>query len=272
MAFGFERSRQRSRSESSSFDNLDQIGFDLARDESRSESGSTQRIAFQNIFQNLFGGASATAAGIDTSGLSGAANMLFGAGSGFLADLQDDAGTRFLEGRLAGGDSLASERIDLLQEDIGRFLTETVNPAIASRGVQANTLGGGRGEVARGIAAEGATREFARGALDIRQAEQEALDAIAGQVSGDAIARTGTAVNALPGLFGLAEAGTMASLSPFAALASILGGPTVLTESSSLAEALGLSLGFDQTTGRAASRAMSESEGSSTRFGFSPGP
>lgn len=277
--FGASKNESSSRSESSarSFDNLDQFGFNFARDVSgsRGSSASRSRVAFEDVFQQLFGGASRAAGAVDTGALSGAANLLFSSGAGFIDSLAEGGeGAGFLRDRLAGGSGLADEQIDILGEDIAKFLAEDVNPAITSGGVSAGTLGGSRGDVRRGLASEAALREFRRGAVDIRRGEQTALDNIATTLAADEAGRFTTALGSLGDLFGLAESSAFATLSPFAALGQILGGPTVLTdsESSQLAESLGLSLGVDETTGRAGSSSRStsrtDSSGASFSFGF----
>lgn len=275
--FGASSSKSKSESQSSGFD----VGFNRSfsdsisggQSESGSRSTSSQQIAFGDIFQNLFGGASAAASGIDPSRISGAANLLFNAGGSFLEQLGGGAGQDFLKDRLASSDGLADEQIGLLGADIEKFLTESINPAIASKGVAAGTLGGSRGEVARGIAAEGALREFQSGAVGIRQREQQQRDALAGQL-GQLEQQGATAgLASLPGLLGLAETGALSSLSPFAALSQIVGGPVALTESESssfgqssefaraIAEAFGLDVGGSQSTSSSKSSSKSFSLG-----------
>lgn len=280
-----------SKSKSSSFSTLDSFGVDLgvsgstnvsSTDASSSSGGratATQDIAFGDIFKNLFGGASNVAGDLAgrTDDLSGAANLLFSSGQGFLESLDEGgAGASFLEERLSGGDSLVDDRIELLREDLSSFLEEELNPAITARGVQASTLGGSRGQIARGQAAGDVAREFTRGAIDIRSRDQAQRDAIASTLLADETARSATGIAALPGLFGLAESQFLSDLSPFAALSQIIGDPTVLTQSESaeaaesstisraLAEAFGLDIGVDSSTGRSGSSSKSKS----ISFGF----
>lgn len=270
FSFGGSKSKSRSQSSSSSFsfDNLDQFGFNFGQ--TGSEGGSASSIAFQDIFQNLFSGASATAAGIDTGALTNQANLLFGSGLGFLGGLQDGgAGTAFLQDQLAQSDNLVNTQIDQLGADLGEFLNETILPGIKSSGIQAGTLGGGRGEVSKGLAAEGLLEEFARGSTNIRQAERSRLTGIADSLANQSLARNQAGLAALPALFGLAESGTLSSLSPFAALSTILGGPTVLQDSFS--RSFGTDFGIDSTTGRAGSRSSSSSSSSSSSKSFSIG-
>jgi hypothetical protein len=288
FSFGGSKSQSSSRSLSSSFDNLDSFGFGFDTSTSASRSGgqsssfdrsgsqSGQRVAFEDVFADLFGNAAGAAAGIDTGNISGAANLLFNAGGGIIDDLQGGGiGAAALEERLANRDGLADQQIDQLGSDLQRFLSEDVSGAITSSGVQANTLGGSRGEVQAGIAERGAIEAFSRGSTDIRLADQASRDAIAGQLMASEAERGSTSLAALPQLFGLADAGAMAELSPLMALSQILGPQLALTESQSfglggsessqfseaLAEALGLSL--DRTTGRAGSQSSSSSSSSS---------
>lgn len=293
MPFGIggSRSRSRSSSSSSSFDNLDQSSFDVGFDTStsssrgggtsfdRSGSRSSQRVAFEDAFANLFAQSFGAAGGIDTGRISGAASMLFNAGGNLISQLQDGGpGADYLETRLGQRDGLAEAQISQLGDDLAQFLAEDVNPAITSGGVQARTLGGSRGEVQKGIAERGAADAFVRGATDIRLADQAARDAIAGNLMSSQSDRLATSLSSLPQLFGLAEAGTMASMSPMLALAQILGPQMALTDSSSfgeggseqfseaLAEAFGYNIGGSRTTGRAGSRSSSSSSSSSRSF------
>jgi len=279
LGIGGSRSSSSSRSDSSSFDNLDQFGFNVgvqgSTNVSGSQSGGTSRdsIAFEDLFAQLFGGASAAAAGINTGGLTSAANSLFSSGGGFLDSLSGGgAGGDYLRERVAGGDRLASEQIDLLGGDIQKFLNESVLPGIKSSGISASTFGGSRGDVAKGIAGEGALREFSRGAQSIRQDQQNSLDTIAQALLSSNNQAANIGLGSLEGLFGLAQGGALADLSPFMALAEILGGPTVLNESnnqatsSALAESFGFDIGSDTTTGRAGSQSTSRSRSSSSSF------
>lgn len=301
FSFGGSKSKSSSSSFSSSFDNLDAFGFgaDLSTSTSRSggqstsfdrsgsRSRSTQNVAFGDVFARLFGDAQAVAGGIDTAGITDAANLLFRSGGDLIDNLENGgAGAAFLEESLAD-DRFVEDQIGLLGDDISRFLAEDVNPAITSGGVQAGTFGGTRGEVQRGIATRGATEAFTRGATELRVADAARRDNIASTLMASEADRAGASLNALPELFGLAEAGALADLSPLAALSQILGPQIALTDSAAtsfgeggsqstqfseaLAEALGIS--FDSTTGRAGSTSRSNSSSSSrsARFEFGGG-
>lgn len=286
--FGGSRSRSQSRSSSFSFDNLDAFGFDFGFDtsQSRSRSGgrsvdrsgsrSSQSVAFEDVFANLFGDASAAAGGVNTGNITAAANMLFAGGQDIITQLQDGGtGAAFLESQISGADQIADAQVDQLGDDLQRFLAEDVRGTLTQAGVSTNTLGGSRGEVQAGIAERGASEAFIRGATDIRDRSRNRTSSLATALMQSESERSSTALAALPQMFGLMESGQMASLSPMMALSQILGPQIALTESESfgmgessqfseaLAEALGINLGMNQTTGRAGSRSESESSSSS---------
>ena len=256
--FGIGGSKSKSTGESSSYGYSGSTSESFSQALSQGLSGSTgrsfQELAFADLFADLYGNAgSAAARAADMApGLSGMAEMLFSSGTGFLDQLAGGQGADYMASRLSGS-GLADERIAALGEDISRFMSNEIMPGITSRGVATGTLGGGRQGVAQGLAAEGAAREFARGATAIRGEEQAARDSIAAQLAGLTQAGAGTGLGALPGLFGLGEAGAMAELTPYMALAQIMGGPQALTTSASDA--------FSQDFSTSMSRALAEAFG-----------
>lgn len=269
FGFGGGKSSSSSSSSSSSFDNLDQVGFDFGEQGSVSggQATSTSRVAFEDLFSQLFGGSASAAAGINTGAITSAANNLFSGGLSFLEGLGGDAGSSYIGNQITGANELADDQVDQLSEDVARFLGEDI-AAIDSRGVAAGTLGGSRGELQRGVAEGERAREFIRGATGIRQGAQARTDSLAQFLSGQSTQNAGLGLSALPGLLGLQETGAMSSLSPFLALSQIYGGPTVLqdSQSSDFGSSFGRNFGFDQTTGRAASESSSSSSSSSKNF------
>ena len=268
MAFGFSGSKQDSfsRGESASLD-LSRSGS-VSGGVSESGSQSQQRIAFEDIFARLFGGAESAAAGLDPSMLTEASNFLFGAGTDFLGGLGGDAGTQFLQNRLAGDNQVLEEQIGLLGEDLGTFFREELNPAITGQAVAGGQLGGGRQGVAQGAASAAVTDEFRRGATALRAGDIAARDAAAGLLAQQDLAARQTGLGALPGLAGIAEFGFGAAMQPYERLAAILGGPTVLTEASSFGSAADFARAFSSSFGRSRSTTESGSKGRSVSFGF----
>lgn len=274
FGFGASSAKSSSQSQSSSFDNQDSFGFNFGQSGSLSggQSSSTSRIAFEDLFSQMFGGGAAAAAGVNTGKITDAANFLFSGGTSFLDNLGNDAGSQFLTDRISGIDQIANQQVDQLGADLERFLGENVARGITAGGVQAGTLGGGRGEVQSGIAERGAAEAFIKGATDIRASSRAEQDAIAQFLSGQAGTNAGLGLNALPGLFELSQGGALAGMTPFMMLSQIMGGPTVLSDSQSsqFGESFGLDIGAQQSTGRAGSQSTSSSKSSSKSFSFSP--
>lgn len=218
------------------------------------QSATTQSIAFEDLFRQLYGNASSAAgqAAANAGALSDQAKMLFSGGVDFLNQLSGGTASNYLNSRLDGNPQL-DEQIGQLGSDIGQFFREEINPAIASSAIGNGQLGGGRQGVAQGKAAQAAAREFQTGATNLRAQDLAARDAAAGQLLNSNIAAAGTGLNALPSLLGVANAGLNAELAPYQALASIIGGPTTLTQSQSTQ--------YGQSTSDELARAISQAFG-----------
>ncbi len=258
FGFGGGRSRSNSQSQSSSFGASRSDSFSGGFSRGGSEAGSTQRIAFEDVFARLFGGAESAAAGLDPSLLTQSANQLFSGGIDFLDSIGGDAGTDFLTRRISGESPVLDEQIDALSDDLSRFYSEELLPGITSDAVASGTLGGGRQGVAQGLAAERVAGEFTRGVTELRSRDIAARDAAAATIAGNALTGTQLGVGALPSLYGLSEASFGAELAPYQALAGILGPQTTLTESASS------SFQTAEDFARAFSRAFNQSQASSS--------
>lgn len=195
------------------------------------QSSTTQSIAFEDLFAKLFGGANAAAAGVNTAGITGAANRLFSGGVDFLGQLQGGAGQDALKARI-GDTSARDAQLGALKTSLGDLFNEQLLPGITSQAVSAGTLGGSREAIAQAQAAKAVGGQFAQGAAQIIGTDQAQRDAAAAQLAGIDVSGAQAGLAALPGLFGLANAGANAPLDVFGKLASIYGGPTVLSQSS----------------------------------------
>jgi hypothetical protein len=234
-------------------------GYSQSFSDSLSQAASKDRVAFEDVFAQLYGGAAGAAgkAAELVPMFQGQAAELYSGGTRFLDTLEQESP---LMARLSETGT-ADEQIAALGEDLGMFFREELNPAITSRGVATGTLGGGRQGVAQGRAASSVAREFQRGATAIRTADVGRRDSLAAMLSEDQLGRASTGLAALPSLYGLAEGGLTAGLAPYAALSSILGGPTVLGESAD----------FATSTARALSEETSQSKSKSKSFSFGLG-
>lgn len=244
-------------------------GSSTARAANESASTSRQGLAFEDVFARLYGSAEQTAASLDPSLLTQASNQLFSGGTDFLAGLGGDAGSAFLENRLAQGDQLTGEQIALLQQDIGQLFREELMPGITSDAVAGGQLGGGRQGVAQGQAMEQAANAFQRGAVDIRSRNQAQLDALAAGVAERNIQGAQVGLAGAGSLMNIAQQGFGAELAPMERLAAIFGGPTVLTQQDSAAsgysmsDALDFARAFSESFGRSESTERAGSQSTS---------
>jgi len=158
------------------------------------------------------------------------------------------------------GESFVGDQIDQLGGDINRQLQRQIGGAggLNTQAVLAGNLGGGRNQVQRGIANEGALDAFSRGATQLRagdlaQRQQLTNQLGLGNLQG-ALAGQGQQLQALQGAgqlagaqeqfrqqglgsqigaqgdaFNLGLGGINAGLGPLGALAGIIGSPTVLS-------------------------------------------
>ncbi len=222
------------------------MAFGIGGSSSSSQSSSSQEVFSADLFRQLFSGASNVAGGIDTAGLTEAANQLFTSGSGFLSSLQEQAaGTdvagEFLSSRISGEGGFVDENIASLGEDLGKFFNEELLPGITSEAVGGGQLGGGRQGVAQGKAIESVGREFRRGSLDIRNADLSQRTEAARILSAQKLSASQAGLTGVQQQFDLANAATLAPFSPFLTLSQIMGSPTTLSESQSTSKSKSLS-------------------------------
>lgn len=265
FSFGGSKSSSQATGSSESFD-LAASGS-VAGGVSAGGSESRQAIAFEDVFARLFGSAEGAAAGLDPSLLSGAANQLFSGGLDFLESLSGGPGADFLTARITGDDGLLEEQISGLGADIGEFFNTQILPGITSEAVAGGSLGGGRQGVAQGAAASAAGREFARGATSLRTADAAARADAAGVLGQQRLAGAEIGLGGLGGLAGIADLGFGAELEPFERLAAILGGPTVLGESTSFTSAEDFARSFSSSFGASQAQNQSSSKSVAVQFG-----
>ena len=145
---------------------------------------------------------------------------------------------------LQGGQAQLDPVIGQLGADINRQLQRQLTGAggIASEAAAAGNLGGGRDQVQRGIAQEGALETFGREAGQLRlgqfQQGQELQAGLLGQAGQLAGAQEGQQIGAqlgglgeLSSLFNLGLAPGAAGFAPLQMFAALLGDPTILSQS-----------------------------------------
>lgn len=205
--------------------------------------------------------------GADASSIGGS---LFDQASNFLRTLggtgaatgQAAAGLTGFRPDFTAGGAAASGVVDQLGADIARQLERQTTGAggIDSTAALAGNLGGGRNQVERGIAQEGALETFGREAGNLRLQAGQSAEAMRLQALGQGGQLTaageqlgagaaGAGLSQLPDVFNLGLAPYAAQFGPLQALSSLLGSPTVLNSaaerSSSSTVSKGKSKGFE---------------------------
>jgi len=280
MSGSFQKSSQSSDSQSQS----QQVGGNAANSfgvggssgvsDSISQSQSGQTIAFQDLFRQLFGGANAAASAVNASGLSNTASQLFNGGTNFLQGLTQNAGTAALQARI-GDTSARDAQLGALKTNLGDFFNEQVIPGINSQGISTGTFGGSRDAVAQSMAAKAVGGQFAQGAASIIGSDQAQRDQAAAQLGQLNIQGGQAGLGSLSSLYGLAQGGATAGLVPYQLLSQIMGGPTVLGQSSSSSIAKAISDSFNnqgsQSYGFDFGASSSLSHGQGSGMGISGG-
>ena len=242
MPFGFGSSSQRSQSSGSSLDIGASQGTTFV---DPSQQGFLDFL--RNQGQQLFGGQQG-----GLQGLFGLSQGLQGQAQGLIGGLTDNPFLQALQAQAGGNPELVAAQTQQLGSDLGRFFNEQLVPGINSAGQSAGQFGGSRGQIGRGLAAQGVTEQFQRGATGFQQADA-ARSLQASQFGGQLFGQGAQAgLQGLQGIFGLAQAPFNQQFGILGQLASIFGDPTVLSQQSA----------FDFGT----SQQQSSSRGSSFSF------
>lgn len=205
---------------------------------SRAEAYTTQGVLNRPAYERLAFQAESANRRVNPDFLSQAAGDLFSGGTEFLdrlgyTDQGGKAGANFLTNRVAGGDQYSDQQIAYLGEDLGRFFREELLTGISRGSTAAGTQGGGRQGVAESLAAREVASQFARGATDIRRQDLTERQGAAETLLNFNLGNTQAGLAALPGLQDLAADEQLAEFDVLDRLSSILGGPTILSDSRS---------------------------------------
>ena len=159
----------------------------------------------------------------NTGQLTSQANQLYGQGQQFLNQLGQGPGQY-------APSQAANTQIQGLQQGIGQQANRMM-AGVGQQGVQAGQFGGGRGEVGKGMVAEGAQNALVSGMGQIYGQDMNNQTAQYGIQQQAAMG----GLNSLQGLQGVSQQGALSGFAPYMAQAGILGGPTVVGDSSSSA-------------------------------------
>ena len=219
------------------------FGFNKSRDVSQSNSldfGISQAGSFvsgeQAPFLDFLRNAGVDLFSQQQFGLQqqfGQSQDLFQQGQSLVSGLTNNPFLQSLQNQAGGNPQLVQQQTDQLGTDLGRFFNEQLVPGINQGGIAAGQFGQSRGDIGRGLAAQGVTEQFQRGATGLQEAD--AARAQQAGIAGGSLFNQGQlgGLQALSGLQGLTESPFAQQLQPLMALIQAIGGPNVLQSSQS---------------------------------------
>ena len=153
-------------------------------------------------------------------------------------------GGQFLSGAVQQGNPFLNSQIQSLGQQIGQNFQNQILPGLQSGANQVGGLGGGRHQIAQGLAAQGAQQAFGQGAAALGSAnfgqQLGAAQALqGGALQGGALAGQGVSqqfgagqagLGSLGGLFNLGQAPFQQAFNPLQNFAGLVGAPTVLSQ------------------------------------------
>lgn len=118
-------------------------------------------------------------------------------------------------------------------QDIGQNLAENILPTLRSGGVAAGQFGGSRGQIAQGLAAQGAQEEFSQVANQMRMQDISRQQAAAGMLTQSQLAGAAGAMQGAPMAFQFGMSPYNAQWAPLNQYARLISPPVVTGQSDS---------------------------------------
>ena len=219
-------------------------GFNFSKSKSQSTSsgvgfGASQGSSFvsgaQAPFLDFLRNSSAGLFGQQQQGLQQFGQQsqdLFNQGQQLIGGLTQNPFLESLQQQAGGNPDLVAQQTGQLGEDLGRFFNEQLVPGIGAIGQQAGQFGQSRGNIGRGLAAQGVTEQFQRGATQFQAAD--AARAQQAATSGAQFFGQGTqaGLQGLQGLQGLLSSPFTQQLNSLMGLIQGIGDPNVLQQQS----------------------------------------
>lgn len=210
MGGGSGSSSTNSFGESGSITDAFSNAFGNSFGQSQQQSSTAIDATQKGFLQNLWGAASGAAS---PGAASSAASTALGTTMpGLISDYQA------LQGMTKPQDIINTQSA-ALKSGLGDMFREEIMPSIRTAAIGSGGFGGGRQGVAEGVASGQMSNAFTQGLADITA-----------NANNLALSATGQRSNLASQIFGLGQQGATAALTPLAQLASILGGPTVLSQ------------------------------------------
>lgn len=232
------------------------FGFNVNKSDSRSNSfsNSSDYVFNEGVQNRIHQNAYNAAMQMDTRGLATEQQALFSGGLNAIGSLLEQSSTsvnanNYLAQRMSGENPALQGQIDSIGSDLGKFFNEQLMPGITSSAAGSGQLGGGRQGVAQGAAIDATSREFSSAVSNLRAQDLQARDAAALGIQANSAQSLNSALAAMPGLSQSATNVFTAEMAPYAALSEILGGPTVLNNSTSTGRSKSSSFGFGVNVG-----------------------
>ena len=159
---------------------------------------------------------------------------LFQQGQQLIGGLTDNPFLSNLQQQAGGNQQLVQQQTNQLGEDLGRFFNEQLVPGIGAIGQQAGQFGQSRGNIGRGLAAQGVTDQFQRGATQLQAADAQRAQQAA--TAGAQFFGQGTqaGLQGLQGLQGLLSSPFGEQLNSLLGLVQGIGDPNVLSQQSAI--------------------------------------
>ena len=157
---------------------------------------------------------------------------LFQQGQDLIGGLTNNPFLDALQQQAGGNQELVGQQTEQLGQDLGRFFNEQLVPGIGAIGQQAGQFGQSRGNIGRGLAAQGVTEQFQRGATSLQAADAQRAQQAA--TSGAQFFGQGTqaGLQGLTGLQGLLSSPFGEQLNSLLGLIQGIGDPNVLNQQS----------------------------------------
>jgi hypothetical protein len=204
------------------------FGFSSNKSKSQGSGYNMTRLSemqapfLENLFQQAQGVAGQQMGGIGQAA-QGFANQGLGSIASGFGSMQ--AGANALSPFTNPNNQLANQQIGLLGQDINRQFTRDIMPSLTQSAIGGGGLGGSRGQIAAGLAAQGAQDAFSRGALGIRSNAYNQAQQAAG-LQGSMLQGLGQAqIGAAGDIYNLGLSPFQAQFAPLQQLAGILGSP-----------------------------------------------
>ena len=167
--------------------------------------------------------------------LAGMAMPMMGVGAGTFGDVAtgQSLGQQQLAQNMTSESPWLQQQIGNLGQDIGRNLGENILPQLRSGGVAAGAPGGSRSQIAAGLAAQGAQRQFGQQATQLRAQDLQRQQQAAQMFTQNQMGGAQGMFPAAQAMYGMGMNPYMAQWLPLQQYSNLIGQPTIVGDSQS---------------------------------------